>query len=94
MISTRHMSYNKQTNTLAVEISSLGPSFEWEWAYPGEACDLGVTVVSHVTGKKIKFAENKVNYDGEGDITSWELIPAKRTKDPRINLMRLIIFND
>ena len=93
MISTRQCTYDKANNMLVAEISDFGPGFEWEWAYP-DAADLGVTVVSHITGKEIMFAENKVNTNSEGEILSWELIPAKRGPDPVINLMRLKIFND
>lgn len=93
MISTAQLDYNAATNTFIADISDLeGQGFRWERAYP-DACDLGITVVSHVTGKPIMFVVEKEEWGG-GDLLAWRLKPAQRFSDLRVASMRVIIYND
>lgn len=92
MISTAQLHYNPATNTFMVDISDLGPGFRWEQAYP-DAIDMGVTVVSHLTGKPIMFVVEKEEWGGE-DLLAWRLKPRDRYSDIRVASMRVVIYND
>lgn len=88
-VSTRDFSWNKFTKTFSTEISDLGPDFNFGKIYD-DACDQGLTLVSHVTNKEIVFGISEIK-DKEGDILCWNLIPAEKKYR---NLYKMTIFND
>lgn len=73
----------------AAEHSDLGsPAFTRVW---DDACDVGLTLVSHKTGREVVFAISDEKRDGEGDIMWWDLRPA----DPAFDFLPTFrIFND
>lgn len=88
-VSTRSITFDRDANLLVAEMSSLrNPSFDRVF---DDACDVGLTVVSHWTDREVVYAlENEVR-DGEGDLMYWDLIPANRAEQ---FLPTLRIFND
>jgi hypothetical protein len=54
-----------------------------------DACDVGLTIISAKTGAERVFVASAPQYDAEGDILSWELLPADGIQNARI-----LIFND
>lgn len=93
MVSTSQLEYTPATNVFTVDMSELQhKGFAWEQAYP-DACDAGITVVSHTTGRNIMFVVYQIDHNGDGDITCWRLKPAKRFTDARLASLRLYIYN-
>ena len=56
-----------------------------------DACDLGLTLVSHKTGREIVFAMYREIRDGEGELQAEEYEPADVRQR---GIARLVIFND
>jgi hypothetical protein len=93
MLSTRQFTWNKATETFSAEISDLGNPFVN--AYP-DACDVGIVLVSHVTGKPAMFVQVSESRDIEGDVMDWTFRPtsaALRT-NPLLSNVKVVIFND
>jgi len=85
-ISTRQITYDPDHIMLVGEISStngFGRVFD-------DACDEGLTVVSHRTGKSIVYAVSHIERGDDG-IAFWDLIPADRRQK---HLPKLRLFND
>lgn len=72
---------------LVAEASSL-PSFGRVY---DDACDEGLTVVSHHTGREVVYGVSDEVKDREGDIAYWTLIPADLRDS---GLPNLRVFND
>jgi hypothetical protein len=87
IVSTRDLTYVAADRLLVGEASSL-PEFGRVW---DDACDEGLTVVSHHTGREVVYAVALVSRDGEGDIAFWDLTPAARADR---TLPTLRVFND
>jgi hypothetical protein len=51
--------------------------------------NVGLTIISAKTGAERVFVASAPQYDAEGDILSWELLPADGIQNARI-----LIFND
>lgn len=93
MLSTSQLHYNAAINLFTADISMLEHNgFRWEQAYP-DSVDLGVTLVSHNTGKEIPMVVDYEEWGGE-DLLAWRLKPVKKYNDPRIDDMRVVIYND
>lgn len=75
---------------LVAEVSDFGRGFAFERVYD-DACDEGLTVVSHHTGREVVYGVEHVERDPEGDLLFWKLRPASpRERD----LPTITIFND
>lgn len=88
-VSTERLTHVAAENMLAACASDL-PEFERVW---DDACDVGVTVVSHRTGREVVYAVEEQVRDGEGDTLYWMLQPASLA-DQRAGLPGLQVFND
>lgn len=87
-VSTEKFSYHGSVFTC--EISDLGPGFQFGRVYD-DACDEGLTLVSHRTGREVVYVVNHQQYK-EGELVAWELIPAKPSDRPRCG--SIVIYND
>jgi len=62
-----------------------------------DACDVGLTIVSHVTGARIIFVIDHVDVSRPGtedeEIAGWWLVPAQYQKHD-LNGWKLLIIND
>jgi hypothetical protein len=90
--STTMFTYDARTCTFATEASSLdeGGRREWLERVYDDACDLGLTLVSHTTGAEIVFAVAREVRDAEGDLVYTELRPARSGQGG----MRVVVYND
>jgi hypothetical protein len=82
-VSTRQLAYDATRKLFVGEISStrgFGRVYD-------DACDEGLTLVSHLTGAEVVFAVWDKKRDAEGDVLSWEL----RSVDGRYTMT---LFND
>lgn len=93
-ISLKQFAFDPKTRILSADISDLGP-------YPlyqvyNDACDEGMTVVSHHTGIEVTFVVNRVETDGGGDILKWELVPTDQSLRLHRHLagMSIYLYND
>lgn len=66
-----------------------------------DACDEGLTLVSHVTGREMVFAVDHIERDREGDLMYWDLKPVRelvlRHSGPRsadLARMTVRVYND
>jgi hypothetical protein len=92
-ISSRLFDYDKNERCFVAEISDLGPGFEFHRVYD-DACDVGLTVISHRSGREVVFAVDEVETDREGDILAWRLVPASYQRALLIDNVTMTIFND
>lgn len=81
-VSTRQFSYRPADRTFIGEISATNG---FGRVYP-DACDEGLTMVSHRTGTEKVFVVVNEERDREGDLTKWTL----RSRDG----FTLVLFND
>lgn len=86
-VSTERFTFVKAENLLVAEMSDL-PGFGQVY---DDACDEGMTLVSHRTGREVVYGVEHVERDREGDLMFWDLRPAKRA-DAGLPTVR--IFND
>lgn len=86
-VSTTRFTYVPAQNMLVAEMSDL-PGFGQVY---DDACDEGMTLISHRTGVEIVFAVEHVERDRDGDIAYWDLRPV-RSKEWAAGTVR--IFND
>lgn len=96
MLSTNQFCMNIETKTFSAEISSLGGNvFERVYA---DACDLGLTLVSCLSGKHSDWVVNDIEYaaDDGGDLVCWTLVPmaASLVRSPKLAGWKIKIFND
>lgn len=93
--STEHCTLNGRY-TMVVEASDLGlkPGFKFEQIYD-DACDVGLTMKSHVTGREITFFLQEEIRSAD-ELQGWQLkpIPELIRKHPQLAGLTLIIFND
>lgn len=86
-VSTEAFTYSAEDNLLTAEISTLGVPFGRVF---DDACDEGVTLVSHRTGRKVVYSvvgEERA----DGDLLYWDLRPVAATTP---GLPNVRIFND
>jgi 5,10-methenyltetrahydromethanopterin hydrogenase len=79
-------SYDKETGVLATEASTLQLT-RFEQIYD-DACDVGISIISHKTGNVETFYLNDTHYVGD-DLAHWTLKPVNSKKN-----LSVIIFND
>ncbi len=89
-ISMERLHFVKDENMLVAEISDFGKNWNFERVWD-DACDEGMTIVSHHTGKKVVYAVDHIERDRENDLLYWDLKPADRV-DSHLPTVR--IFND
>lgn len=75
---------------LVAEMSDFGSGFNLGRVYD-DACDVGLTVVSRRTGRRVVYAVQHEEYDREGDLLWIDLAPVDR-RDRGLPGVRL--FND
>lgn len=86
-VSTRRFTYLPEDKMFVAEASDL-PGFGRVY---DDACDEGLTLVSHQTGTEVVFVVDYVERDREGDLLYRDLRPA----DPRQRGLGTVrIFND
>jgi hypothetical protein len=97
-VSSSRFSWNSEHGEFVAEASDLyrasggitGHTNLFERVYD-DACDVGLTIVSAVTGREVVFAVYREVRDPEGEIVCWELEPAEY---PNRGLCRARIYND
>lgn len=87
-VSTDRFTYLKDEHLLVAEISDLGRGFAFGRVYD-DACDEGLTLVSHRTGRTAPYAVDRVDRDGDGELMGWTLLPA-RVRDADLPLVQII----
>lgn len=94
MYSTRQFLPHAKTMSLTAEISELG-GLRFIQAYP-DACDIGIDIVSHVTGKESRWVQVQESRNDDGDITDWKFVPTADTirKIPSLRNWKVVVFND
>lgn len=90
-VSTARFHYDKLDQMFSADISDLGKGFDFDRIYP-DACDAGLILVSHKTGKAIPFYVSETRYNDEGEVMFWRLQADSR--DPRIRNITMVLFND
>lgn len=88
-VSTRHFTNVPAENVLVAEMSDLGVPFGRVF---DDACDEGLTLVSHRTGREVVYAIQEEKRDAEGDLLYWELAPVGT--GPTFRPPNVRIFND
>ena len=86
-VSTSVVTFDREHNLMVAEMSSTNG---FDRVY-NDACDEGLTLVSHITGKEVVYAVVNVKKDTEGDLVYWDLRPAFGF-DAGLPVLR--IFND
>lgn len=76
-LSTDQFSYDAKTKVFSAEISDFGQRTPFSRLYI-DACDEGIWLTSHRTGKTIRFYIAVVEHDRNEDIQSWGLLPVKQ----------------
>lgn len=87
--STREMTYDAKTRTFSCEASTIG--FHRFVQIFDDACDEGVYLESHKTGKIIPFTFTKADMN-DGDVCGWWL--ESYSTDRSQEKMKLLIIND
>jgi hypothetical protein len=59
-----------------------------------DACDVGLTIVSQRTGRKVVYAISHTQRDIEGDLMWWDLTPAPYQRNVPEHTLTVRIFND
>jgi hypothetical protein len=84
--------------TLSADISDLsgGGAKQVFGRIYADACDEGLTLVSHKTGQEVRMFVSREVRDNEGDITHWCLrsVPEDERKLGLPATIELTIFND
>jgi len=97
--STKEFHWDAKEKLFSVEISTLaGPLRDRKPVFGqvyDDACDEGIVLVSHKTGREVVCAVEKVDTDSEGDVAGWNLVPInKKSGRPMKNWFRVLIIND
>ena len=86
-ISTSRFSY--KDGVFSAEESDFGRDFRFGQVWD-DACDIGLTLVSHVSGREVVFAFEREVRDREGEVMYLEFKPALRNQ-PNLTVR---IYND
>lgn len=97
ILSTKQFDFNRETNTFSAEISMLdegGRKNIWHRAF-SDACDEGLKVMSHKTGKEVMYYVHHTD-TFEGEIQGWHLLPTKESirQVPECAGTKLFVMND
>lgn len=95
-VSTKQFNYDKATKTFSADMSQLdmgGRVMVWHQAYP-DACDEGIKVTSHITGKEVMYVVDRRDELG-GETKGWHLVPTADSirKVPECKGTKLFIIN-
>lgn len=93
--STGLFNYTKETKTFSAFASDLGRSFCFDPIYK-DAADIGIKLVSAKTLEEGTYYLNYIEFDDEGDVVSWELLPTPETvrKHPQLKDTSVLLWND
>ena len=89
--------YNKQTRSLIAECSDFGPLREafdpitgrkWIHQLYDDACDLGIAIESHKTGRVERFYLDREEVH-DGDLVAFHFKPLDKTLD-----VKVVVYND
>lgn len=86
-VSTERFTYSAAERLLVAEASDLPP---FGRVYD-DACDEGLTLISHRTGAEVVYGVEHIERDADNDLLYWELRPASR-RDAGLPTVR--VFND
>lgn len=92
---TRNFTYYTRERCFVAEMSTLdqgGRRSIWERVYP-DACDIGITLVSHRTGEEVTYVLTETKHTADGNVAHWRLHPVKNSKREAIDTL-VLIFND
>lgn len=89
VLSTETFTFHREGNQLIAEASTLGDSFRLARLWD-DACDQGITLKSHRTGREITYVlTGEERYEGE--LQGWRMAPA----DAELAAMpEVLILND
>ena len=91
-VSTDRFSFDLNDRVFTAELSDLGRDFRFGRVYD-DACDVGLTLVSTRTGRRVVFAiENEIR-DREGELLWIDLRPAD-LREAQILRCNIRLFND
>lgn len=90
--SSRKFHYDRLEKTFSTEASTLGR--RWKGQLWNDSADEGFVIESARTGDTTAFTSMVEHKDGEGDITHWTFHAYNYSRDPRLNGMKAIVFND
>ena len=91
-----HFDFNSATDTLSAEASTLEANsggsrnvFRMHRLY-ADACDVGIAIRSHHSGKFERFVFTKEDRTPDNEVAGWNFIPV----DPRCRVKHVLIIND
>lgn len=89
---SKKFNYDHDTNAFTAWASDLGPHM-FDRIYD-DACDIGLSIVSHKTGAVSTFYVDKEERN-DGDIMAWHLKPTEGTvrRHPLLKDTTVIVFN-
>lgn len=87
---SKKFSFLKDSRMFVAEASDLGPSFAGRLF--DDACDYGMWVRSHKTGKVVSFLLERQGFSPEGDLLYWKF--RSWDLDPRASGIELRVYND
>jgi len=90
--SSRLFHYDKGDKTFSAEASSLGRN--WKGRIWNDAADEGFGIRSIRTDDLAAFTSMQEHKDGEGDITHWTFHVYNYSRDPKLNGVKAIVWND
>lgn len=93
--STSRFDYSKNHKEFVAEASDLSCGNVFSRVYP-DACDMGFTLSSHVTGKESDWVVINQLRDNEGDVRIWTLAPTANTLRamPQLKGVTVTVLND
>lgn len=86
-LNTKQFHWDPDSKTFSEEASTVG--FTGSCMLFDDACDVGIHLKSHRTGKIEPFYLSKTVKDSEGDIQAWEFASVKSNLGCKV-----VIFND
>ena len=94
-ITTSLFLYNKPNRSFLADASDLGNGPLFHRIYP-DACDVGITLISHQTGKEVTYYLEKEGRNRDNEVTHWILKPTPESirKVPACRHTYVTIFND
>lgn len=97
---TSQFQFNRGTEVFTADASDFGPGafqaiFTEQGRVYNDSCDVGFTLVSSKTGKKIIFVLAHTENDRDGDTQYWEFTPAVGPAIAFTHIdLRVRVFND
>jgi len=95
--STNMFHWTPEEGLFSQELSSLGVRLNQNAFHQlySDACDEGITLISHVTGKEANYFVDHMDMSYE-EIQGWNLLPTPETikQQPRLKNTKVLIIND